>query len=302
MELINKTINLGCKGKLHLILVYEDHLGNSEETSSLVMEDCSSNVNFYRVVEVNPIEECCKRKRDEDEVATRYDLSGVVASLNEVAKRKELTQGYSEKEVDTMVEKTQCDVEFNRPSTVSVTEAMMEERAPCPKSNDKSKKCMEQVFTHGFFKSLSGPREGLRPGITLEVDLAQPLSEQFAQGPNEFQSIRPITNGLLLSTSLGPHTNIATNGLKILSQGQVKTPTITLSHLRNTRKLGEKKTQMEGFSRFARLYGHKASTISKHTSKFVIFRPAVAALAKSDLSEGYSISHGYLLKESKATV
>ncbi|KAL7185024.1 hypothetical protein ACSBR2_027046 [Camellia fascicularis] len=186
-----------------------------------------------------------------------------------------------------MVEETPCDVEFSRPSVVGVKEAMMEECAPCPKSNDKSEKCMD------------GPREGLGPGITLEVDLAHPLGEQLAQGPNESQCIRPNTNGLLLFKSPGPHTNIATSGSEILSihdQGQVKTPTITLSHLQNTRKPRKKKAQMEGFSRFTRLYGHKASAISKHTSKSIIFRPTAAALAQSDLSEGYSSSHSYLLK------
>ncbi|KAL7185023.1 hypothetical protein ACSBR2_027045 [Camellia fascicularis] len=96
IELINKTINLECKGKLHPILVYEDHLGNSEKTSSSVVEDYSSNVNFCRVVEATPTEECYKEKGDEYEVAARCDLSGAVASPNEVAKRKELTHDYSE--------------------------------------------------------------------------------------------------------------------------------------------------------------------------------------------------------------
>ncbi|KAL7197605.1 hypothetical protein ACSBR2_020194 [Camellia fascicularis] len=237
MELINKTINLECKGKLHPIFVYEDHLGSPEKPSNSIVKGCSSNVNFCKVVEASPSEECFKGKENEAEVAAMYDLSGAGASLNEVAKRKEPTHGFNEEEVDTLVEESPCDVEFSRPSAVGVKEAMMEERAPCPKCNDKSEKCMEQVSTAGFFKSLSGPREGLGPGISLEVDLAHPLGEQFAQGPYEAQNIRPTSNA-----------------------------------------------------------------ISKHSSKSVIFRPAVTSLAQSDLSEGYSSPHSYLLKEATTIV
>ncbi|KAL7248896.1 hypothetical protein ACSBR1_011139 [Camellia fascicularis] len=181
MEPISETINLECKGKLHPIFVYEDHLGSSKESSNNSdVKGCSSNVNFCKVVEVSPSEECFKGKEDEAEVAARCDLSGAGAFLNEVAKRKEPTHSLNEEDVDTRVEESPCDVEFSRPSVVGVREAMMEERAPCPKCNDKSEKCIEQVSTTSFFKSLSGPREGLGPGISLEVDLASPSREQFA--------------------------------------------------------------------------------------------------------------------------
>ncbi|KAL7235781.1 hypothetical protein ACSBR1_019131 [Camellia fascicularis] len=271
MELIKKTINLECKGKLHPIPVYEDHLVNLEESISLKhigTEDCSSNVNLGRVVEANSTEVCYKEKEDEAEMAEGYDLSGTAMAFPiEVAQRKELTHYYIGEEVDTVVEETSCDVEFSRPSAVSVKEIMMEERAPRPKSNDNSEECVEQALTPGFFKSLSRPKEGLGPGINLEVDLAHPRGEQLVQ-----------------------------------DQGQVRPPAITINPLRNAKKTGKKRAQMEGFSRFARLYGHKAVAISKHTSKFVIFRPVVAALAQSDLSEGDSSSHSYLLKEAKAIV
>ncbi|KAL7230023.1 hypothetical protein ACSBR2_008549 [Camellia fascicularis] len=259
------------------------------------IEDCSSNVNLGRVVEVNSTEVCYKEKKDEAEMAKGYDQSGAaMASLIELAQRKELTHCYSGEEVDTVVGKTPCDMEFSRPSAVGVKETMMEECAPCPKSNDNSE----------------------RPGINLEVDLAHPCGEQLVPGPinmpYESQSIRPNSNclmlgcqSLLLFKSPRPHTKIVTNGSVILSiqdQGQVRSPAITLNPLRNAKKTRKKKAQMKGFSRFARLYGHKAVATSKHTSKSIIFRPTKATLAQLDVSYGDSSSHNYLLKKAKATV
>ncbi|KAL7224365.1 hypothetical protein ACSBR1_025760 [Camellia fascicularis] len=301
MEPIGKTINLECKGKLHPILVYEDHLGSAEESSNnSAVEDCSSNVNFCKVAEASPSEECFKGEEGEAEVAARRNLSGAGASLNKVARRTEPTHGLNEEDVDTRVEESPCDVEFSRPSVVGAREAMMEERAPCPKCNDKSERCVEQVSTAGFFKSLSGPRVDLGLGISLEVDLALPLREQCIQSPLEAQNIRPTSNGLLLFNSPGPHTGISTSGPKVLSihdQGQVKSSSFSLNHLRNTRKPERKKAQIKGFSRFAHL-----SAISKNSSKPVIFTPGVATLAQSNLSEGYSSHHSFLLKEAAGTV
>ncbi|KAL7235563.1 hypothetical protein ACSBR1_018954 [Camellia fascicularis] len=63
-----------------------------------------------------------------------------------------------------------------------------------------------------------------------------------------------------------------------------------------------KKVQLERFTNFARLHGHKAAIVSKHNSKFVIYRPTVAAIALSDLSEGATSPNNYLLEEAKATL
>ncbi|KAL7196389.1 hypothetical protein ACSBR1_036412 [Camellia fascicularis] len=57
-----------------------------------------------------------------------------------------------------------------------------------------------------------------------------------------------------------------------------------------------------GLGSFARLHGHKAAAVSKHTSKSVIFRPAAAAIARSDLSEGVASQRNLLLHESKTTL
>ncbi|KAL7163600.1 hypothetical protein ACSBR2_039671 [Camellia fascicularis] len=42
--------------------------------------------------------------------------------------------------------------------------------------------------------------------------------------------------------------------------------------------------------------------VSKHNSKSVIYRPAAAVMALSDLSEGATSPNNYLLKEAKATL
>ncbi|KAL7220702.1 hypothetical protein ACSBR2_013562 [Camellia fascicularis] len=59
---------------------------------------------------------------------------------------------------------------------------------------------------------------------------------------------------------------------------------------------------LEGFTSFARLHLYKAATVSKHTSKSVIYRPTTAALARSDLSKGVTSLNNVLLNEAKATI
>ncbi|KAL7164290.1 hypothetical protein ACSBR2_040244 [Camellia fascicularis] len=280
MKLINKAINLECKGKLHPILVYEEFLVNPLESDSRMQkgtEDCNSNASFFRVRKVSLPEESYKRKEDDDEVAEGCDMSAaVMTSSNEVAQRKGLTHCCSGENVDTMVEETLCDVEFSRPSAWTLRWSWA--------------------------------------GINLEVDLAHPLGVHLVKSPLNLpsksqhsrpNSISPLPgcNSHVLSKSTGLHTNVDTNGLDIQGlqdQAQVGPPVITLDHLQPIKKPGKMKAQMEGFSRFAKLYGHKATTLAKHSSR--IFRPAAVALAHSDISEGESRLHNYLLKEAKATV
>ncbi|KAL7218082.1 hypothetical protein ACSBR2_011370 [Camellia fascicularis] len=257
----------------------------------------SNSARYWKTLQA---EECFKGEEGEAEVAARCDLSCAGASLNEVARRMKPCHGLNEEDVDTRVEESSCDVVSSRPSVVGEGEAMIEERAPSPKCNDKSARCVEQASIAGLFKSHSGPKMNLGPGISLEVDLGLPLCKHCVQSPTEVQNARPTPNDLMLLNSPGPHTGVTSSGLKILSlkdQGQVNSPSFYLNHLRNTRNSGRKKPQMEGFSRFARL-----SAFSKSNSKPVIFRPAVAALAQSDLSKGCSSHRSFLLKETAATV
>ncbi|KAL7263008.1 hypothetical protein ACSBR1_001220 [Camellia fascicularis] len=64
----------------------------------------------------------------------------------------------------------------------------------------------------------------------------------------------------------------------------------------------KKKVHLEGFTSFDRLHGHKDATVSKHTSKSVIYRPVAVAIARSDLSEGVTSPNNLLLNEAKATI
>lgn len=149
-----------------------------------------------------------------------------------------------------------------------VEESVMEQSMHSPKIN------VEQAFTPGFPKSFGGCRDGHGHGINLEVDLAQALSMNLNE--KGFLSLNHSGSGRQLAS----------------------TPKL----LWNEKKKRKKKVQLEGFSSFARLHGHKAAAISKHTSKSVIFRPAAAAIARSDLSEDVTSPSNLLLNEAKATL
>ncbi|GMP44065.1 hypothetical protein CsSME_00013167 [Camellia sinensis var. sinensis] len=107
--------------------------------------------------------------------------------------------------------------------------------------------------------------------------------------PVEHQGNRACDKSLLP----GPLLSVGSNGSS--NQGNGHSPAPFLSPNRSAKKAGKKKVQMEGFSRFARLYGHQSAAIGRLPSKSVIFRPAA-------VSEGVSSSHSYLLKEAQATV
>ncbi|THG16960.1 hypothetical protein TEA_010494 [Camellia sinensis var. sinensis] len=212
-------------------------------------------------------------------VAHGYDHSG----------DRRLTQCNSGEKEDTVAEETcydrqleaeetLCEVKLCHASAVGERVAMMGELAPYPKNFVDPLRSAEEVLSPGFNKSLSGPKDDFGPGISLEVDPAQPYGPNVTAGPS----------------SLG------TLGLKDQNLG--RSSSFTLNPFRKVKKSGKKKAHVEGFSRFATLYGQKAATTIKHSSKFVILKSAVAALAQLDLSKGKSSSSSFLLKEAKATI
>ncbi|THF99355.1 hypothetical protein TEA_007675 [Camellia sinensis var. sinensis] len=87
----------------------------------------------------------------------------------EVAQRKELCHCNCREAVDTVVEESRSDVEVSRPIAIGGKGAMIEECAPCPKSNDYSLRCVEHTSATGLFKSLSGSIDAFGPGINLEI-------------------------------------------------------------------------------------------------------------------------------------
>ncbi|XP_028055800.1 uncharacterized protein LOC114259966 [Camellia sinensis] len=177
MELIKKTIHLECKGKFHPIFVCEDHCVDPAECNGvrkIGLGDCnsSSKVELNRVEDDDSTDGGCKRKDEIDLVAKQFVLDDAVMSSSIVAaQRKELSQCNSREAVDTVVEETRCDVEVSRPTAVGGKEAMIEECAPCPKSDDPSLRCVEHASATGVFKNCSGSVDGFGPGINLEVVL-----------------------------------------------------------------------------------------------------------------------------------
>ncbi|GMP65424.1 hypothetical protein CsSME_00026222 [Camellia sinensis var. sinensis] len=340
MELISSTINLECKGILHPILLYEDHLVNPVEfsiSSHTEYDDCNSVVgvgaiNFPQKFDVKKVDDAvvahgydhsgdrrltqCNSGEKEDTVVeeTCYDrqpsenVAGVVVpGPNEEAFRKRLNQCYSGELVVTEAEETLCEGKLCHASAVGEMVAMMGELAPYPKNFVDPLRSAEEVLSPGFNKSLSGPKDDFGPGISLEVDLAQPYGMQRVQGLTilkqpECPATRPISCHAPVS---GPNvtaspSSLGTLGLK--DQSLDRSSSFTLNPFRKVKKSGKKKAHVEDFFRFARLYGQKAATTIKHSSKSVTLRSAAAAFAQSDLSEGKSSSSSFLLKEAKATI
>ncbi|KAL7213451.1 hypothetical protein ACSBR2_016054 [Camellia fascicularis] len=291
MEPISKTILLECKGKVHPILVCEDHIVDLSIMKHNGMQYCSSNVICSSKEAETFLEKGCRENEDDDEVAAGCDkLAAELVCTNEVVSRKEPTACRIRKKASTVVEETKLDTESCSKEGAYVEVMMLEEPVHSPKSNDGNQRCVEQVFTQGFTKSLSGSREGLQPGINLEVDLAQSICNNLVSGsssrPIEPCNIKPGCNGLLaLSLNHSDH---------IRQLAAISKP------LRNVKKKGKQKAHLEGFTTFSRLHGYKA--VNKHTSKSIIYRPAAAAIAQSDLTEVESSLNNYLLQEATATI
>lgn len=267
MEPISKTIFLECKGKVHPIFVCEDHIADLSIMKHNGMEDCSSN-NSCSSKEVETfLEKGCREKEDDDEVAAGCDkLAAELVCTNEVVPRKEPTVCHISKKASTVVEETKLDAGSSSKEGACVKVMMLEETVHSPKSNDGNQRYVEQVFTQGFIKSLSESREGLQPGINLEVDLAQSICNNQDIGPSskpiEPCDIRPGSNGLL--------------ALSLNHSGQIRRSAAILKPLQNVKKMGKQKAQLKGFTTFSRLHGYKA--VNKSTSKSIIHRPAAAAV------------------------
>ncbi|CAL5356809.1 unnamed protein product [Camellia sinensis] len=261
MESINKIIFLKCKGKLHPILVCEEHLAELSIMKHDGLEECSSNKICGSGVEGTIPEECYREKEgirmmEVNTVVEELKCDGVFSGEEEACSKK----------VEQRIGPSDC--HLGEEVNTVVKETMMEELVHSPKIN------VEQAFTLGFPKSFSGSRVGHGHGINLEVDLAQALSMNL-------------------------------NGKGFLSlnhSGLGKQPTSVPKLLRNEKKKRKKKVQLEGFTSFTRLHGHKAAAVSKHSSKSVIFRLATVAIARSDLSEGVTSLSNLLLNEAKATL
>lgn len=121
------------------------------------------------------------------------------------------------------------------------------------------------------------------------MDLAQSIYNNQDIGPSfkpiEPCDIRPGSNGLL--------------ALSLNHSGQIRQSAVISKPLRNVKKIGKQKAQLEGFTTFSRLYGYKA--VNKPTSKSIIYRPPAAVIAQSNLSEAETSLNNYLLQEATAT-
>ncbi|CAL5336504.1 unnamed protein product [Camellia sinensis] len=255
------------------------------------MEDCSSNVLCSSKEAETFLEKGCREYEDDDEVAAGCDkLAAELVYTNEVVPRKEPTACRIGKKASTVVEETKLDSESCSKEGAYVEVMMLEEPVHSPKSNDGNQRCVEQVFTQGFIKSFSGPREGLQPGINLEVNLAQSISNNLVSDPFsrpiEPCNVKPGYNGLL--------------ALCLNHSGHIRQSAAISKPLRNAKKKGKQKAHLEGFTTFSRLHGYKA--VNKPTSKSIIYRPAAAAIAQSELSESESSLNNYLLQEATATI
>ncbi|KAL7235112.1 hypothetical protein ACSBR1_018575 [Camellia fascicularis] len=208
------------------------------------------------------IPEECFREKEEDHVM----------EVNTVVEESKWEEGFNReeevctKEVDQRSGSNDC--HLGEEVNTVIKETILEE------SVHSTNFIVKQVSTPGFIKSFSESRDGSGLGINIEVDLAQALSK-----------------------------NLNRKGLLSLNQsGLVRQPTPIPKLLRNEKRKRKKKVQLEGFTNFARLHGQKAAAVSKHTSRSVIFKPAAAGFARSDLSEGVTSSNNLFLNEAKATI
>ncbi|KAL7254837.1 hypothetical protein ACSBR1_009058 [Camellia fascicularis] len=254
MEYINRTVNLKCNGSSHPILICEDHPAFSDCLDHNGLEEFSSIRNCYSEV------------------------------------------------VDTVVEETLAVGGFSREKEASVEEPLLEGSDRNSKSNDDNLRCIPQVYTPRFIKNFNedgdGPghgtdleelsamesRKDFGPGINLEVVLAHSLNKFSDCGPsNRPKEVVSTKHGNFVSLASSiPHMQSAGPNLSAGKSFLTPYPNSKLQQF--TKKMGKKKSQLEGFSSFARIHGYRAATVHKQSSKNVIFRPTASALAHSDLS------------------
>ncbi|CAL5367197.1 unnamed protein product [Camellia sinensis] len=226
----------------------------------LVCEDLSAE---FSSLKRNGLEECSSNKicgsvveRTSLEECFRGKEADHVMEVNTVVEELKWEEGFNKEEevctkkVDQKSRSSDC--HLGEEVNTVIEETILEESVHNPNF------IIEQVSTPSFFKCFSGSCDRSGFGINLEVDLAQALSK-----------------------------NLNRKGLLSLNQsGLVRQPTPVPKLFRNEKRKRKKKVQLEGFTSFARLHGQKAIAVNKHTSRSVIFRPTIAAIARSDLSEG----------------
>ncbi|CAL5334029.1 unnamed protein product [Camellia sinensis] len=240
----------------------------------LVCEDLSAKFSSFKG---NGLEECSSNeicgsvvKRTSPKECFREKKPDDVMQVNSVVEESKWDEEFIReeevctKEVDQRSGSNDC--YLGEEVNTVIEETILEESVHNPNF------IVEQVSTPGFIKSVNGSRVGSGFGINLEVDLSQALSK-----------------------------NLNRKGLLSFNQsGLVRQPTSVPKLLRNEKRKRKKKVQLEGFTSFASLNGQKAAAVSKHTSKSIIFRPAAAAIERSDLSERITSPNNLLLNEAKA--
>ncbi|KAL7212849.1 hypothetical protein ACSBR2_015527 [Camellia fascicularis] len=303
-----------CSSSSHPILVYEDHLTYSDSLKHNGLKEFSSIRTCYSEESRNISGADVRIKNHGDEV---------------VAQRQGLSDSHIGEAVDTIVEETPVVEGFNREKEACVEEPLLEGSDRNSKSNDDNLRCIPQVYTSGFIKNFNEVGDELGPGINLEVNLAEEfrkdigpdinLEANLAHSSNKFLECGPSNrpkelvsnkhgNLVILASSIphmqstGPNLSTRKSILTPYHSGQFKplAPNPKLQQL--MKKRGKKKSQLEGFSSFARIHGCRAAAVHKHFFKSVIFRPAASALACSDLSENSSSFNNCLLQEAKDTM
>ncbi|KAL7216656.1 hypothetical protein ACSBR1_028567 [Camellia fascicularis] len=250
-------------------------------------------------------------------------------SVEVVVQRQGLSVSHIGEAVDTVVEESPIVGGYSKEKETCVEEPLLEGLDRNSKSNDDNLRCIPQVYTFGFIKHLNEAGDGLGPGINLEVNLAKEFREDIGPGinlevnlahsSNKFSDCGPsnrpkelINNkhGILASLassiphmqSAGPNLSAGKSILTPYCSGQFKPLSPNPILQQPTKKRGKKKSQLEGFSSFARIHGYRAAAVHKHSSKSIIFRPAASALAHSSLSESSSSFNHCLLQEAKDTM
>ncbi|CAL5410409.1 unnamed protein product [Camellia sinensis] len=329
MELINKTITLECKGHHHPILVCEDHLADSSRLKPFGMNDSSpTETCFSDEGRILPAAAAWV-KIDGDEVAERRAVIGAdLACTNEVVQRKVLPASHTAEEVGTVVEETPCKDGSSRDKAACVEGFSMEGSELNSKSNDGKIRCAQQAFSSDHisrydFNNGIGPDINLDenlanepltslgpsigPGINLEVFLAHsPSGHEILPQPIDSDNFNPLSNGILAHEhSVSPLSKSRPTGplpMNLIHSAKAKTPILNTKSLQPEKKKGKKKAHIEGFTSFARFHGYRTAAAHKHSSKSVVFSPAVSGFAQSDLSEGSSSSNNDLFEEAKATI
>ncbi|GMP79593.1 hypothetical protein CsSME_00035079 [Camellia sinensis var. sinensis] len=293
MEFIAKSLTLDCNGEDHKIFVCED------------LQPDLSNLYHNGMYEAKSLATCCSVEEDNIPV-----IDGKAREEDdEVAADKAMFGAELACPMDTMVEETPCDGGVNRGGACAERPLidLMEKADHFSNINDERQKCIEQVYTPGFIRCMNEANAGGGPGINLEVDLAhfekQPVNCRplHSNGPSSRPNVPATDNGSIS----GPLTNLNPCMRNNFAHTQSVHDSISVSskeHQQNLRNKGKMKSQMEGFTSFARIHAYTNNTAKKHYSKSVIYRPAAKALAQSNSFAGDSSLRNQILSEAAATI